>query len=130
MLEFIKHVIGWLLVATAAIMFLKLIFYREKNMPVKTAGEKGIINLPETFSRKELDFIENEYTEKGMQILLKAKGKSCKILNEPTASKNYKYVSVQVQIPCVIKRDSKTLKPVHGVEIKDIKLLLLNEWIK
>lgn len=98
--------------------------------PKLSASINKTIKLPETFSKKEMAFIDNWYSEKGMQHLLKAKGRNCEILTEKPPVIGCKYINAfDVPIQHSI-RDTRTLQPIYYIKPTTIKLLLLNEWIK
>ena len=89
------------------------------------------IKLPTTFSDKEIEFIEEWYSEAGILQLKAAGGRNSvlTVLKEKPPGKGMKYVSIKgIPVDC-IQRDRTTLKQVRITELKTVKLLLLNEWI-
>ena len=89
-----------------------------------------LVRLPETFSDKEMIFIEEWYSEAGMQQLLWSKNKPCSTLDQKPPTKECKYVKVK-KIPVIVYgRNNQNLHQTQRTELKDVTLLLLNEWIK
>lgn len=88
------------------------------------------IKLPETFSPAEMSFLEEWYSEDGMQQLLSSNGKTATL----TAKKSHVYGAIFVSVAGVpvrkMRRDNKTLRPALVSELKTIELLVSENWIK
>lgn len=93
-------------------------------------GKSNTIKLPLVFSQDEINFIEDWYSESGMQQLLLSRGKTLKVLDEKPPKDGIKYVEIEGVPVVYLHRDSTTLKQVQMSELKTVKLLILNEWIK
>lgn len=90
------------------------------------------IKLPTTFNDKEIEFIEKWYSEAGI-LQLKVAGERnsvLTVLTEKPPAKGMKYVSIKGIPVDYIHRDRSTLRQIRMTELKTVKLLLLNEWIK
>ena len=144
--HFIHNIYAWIIVSISIIAFavIRWYFYRKhiKSRPeptTKPPSERPLIidpktamktvNLPQSFSDKEIDFIENWYSEVGMQQLLSARDKPCKILDKKSQAEGAKYVSVDGISVAMQARHRESLSLVKTREIKTVTLLLLNEWI-
>ncbi len=87
------------------------------------------IKLPSSFSNDEIEFIENWYSEDGMQQLRASNTKPFSLVDEKPPVKGTKYVNVENTPVQVIHRDPKTLRAIAMKELKTVKLLLLDAWI-
>jgi hypothetical protein len=88
------------------------------------------IDLPIPFSDKEIEFIEEWYSEEGMKQLLSSRGKKCRVLNKKPPIDGVKYVDVDDLPVLATLRNKENLQAFQVWELKTVTLLLLNEWIK
>lgn len=88
------------------------------------------IKLPEAFSPAEMSFIEEWYSEEGMQQLLSSNGRRFAPVDKPSPKQGALYVSVKdIPVP-YIHRDNKTLQRIAMTELRTVELLVSEDWIK
>ncbi len=94
-----------------------------KRVGIKT------IKLPSTFSSVEIKFIEEWYSEQGIQQLKNSNGKTFEYICQHPVFEEYSYIDVPGITVSTGVRDSRTLQLISMMEFKTVKLLVLNEWI-
>lgn len=90
---------------------------------------KNVVSLPSQYSPKEMAFIEQWYMEEGILQLKQADKRECRITQDGPQP-GCKYVDIDNIKVNFIVRNNRTLGLETKQELRTVKLLLLNEWIK
>ena len=90
---------------------------------------KNVVSLPSQYSPKEMAFIEQWYMEEGILQLKQADKRECRITQDGPQP-GCKYVDIDNIKVNFIVRNNRTLGLETKQELRKVKLLLLNEWIK
>ncbi len=131
--HFTHNIYAWIIFSVLIIAFsaIRGLYYREfKKRKSMSKAEMKIIKLPEVFSQKEIEFIEEWYSEKGMQQLRQVNGKEFKLLKDKPPVSGCRYVNVSAIKVLVVRRNNTDLKPYQEQILKTVKLLVLDAWIK